>query len=253
MLQLKHGILTALIIVAPGLVFGQSPAQPSDAPLRLAQADEAEDGDNGTAQMEPTIENFDRVLRDIDGLEAYNALLERQLQAQEQELQEIREAIERVPDIERQIPPLLLRMVDGLEEFIALDLPFHQEVRADSVAELKTLVESADASVAEKFRRIMEAWQIETEYGRTYEGYTGNLEINGTSRQVEFLRLGRIALIYQTPDDDELTGIWDPGSESWVNLGSRHRNSVRQALRMANNQMAPDLVLLPVPPPERPN
>jgi hypothetical protein len=196
------------------------------------------------------VAEFDQVLTTTEGLVVYNGLVERQIQTQAQELEELRAAINEVPDLERQIPPLLVRMVDGLADFIALDLPFLAEERAERLAELQLGVERADISDAEKFRRVLEAWEIENEYGRTPSSYVGQLEIEGNTREVDFLRVGRIALLYQTTDEAGLTGAWDPRINDWVPLGSQHRNSVRQALRMTKNQIAPELMLIPVWPPE---
>jgi hypothetical protein len=196
------------------------------------------------------VAEFDQVLTTTEGLVVYNGLVERQIQTQAQELEELRAAINEVPDLERQIPPLLVRMVDGLADFIALDLPFLAEERAERLAELQLGVERADISDAEKFRRVLEAWEIENEYGRTPSSYVGQLEIEGNTREVDFLRVGRIALLYQTTDEAGLTGAWDPRINDWVPLGSQHRNSVRQALRMTKNQIAPELMLIPVWTPE---
>jgi hypothetical protein len=190
------------------------------------------------------------ILKTTSGLQVYNSLVERQIQAQQQELEELRAAINEVPDLERQIPPLLVRMVQGLADFIELDLPFLPEERSERLAELQLAVERADVSDAEKFRRVLEAWEVENEYGRTPSSYVGELAIDGNPREVDFLRVGRIALLYQTTDDAGLTGAWDPRINAWVPLGSQHRNSVRQALRMTKNQIAPELVLVPVWPPE---
>jgi hypothetical protein len=96
---------------------------------------------------------------------------------------------------------------------------------------------------------VLEAWEVENEYGRTPSSYVGELQIDGNAREVDFLRIGRVALLYQTTDDAGLTGAWDPRSNAWVPLGSQHRNSVRQALRMTRSQIAPELVLVPVAPP----
>jgi len=205
----------------------------------------------GIASAQDRTAEYDAVLKTVAGLEVYNSLLERQIQTQEQDLQEIQAAINEVPDLERQIPPLLVRMVDGLEQFIALDLPFLPEERAERLAELKLLVERSDVNDAEKFRRVLEAWEVENEYGRTPAAYSGTMQIDGNTREVDFLRVGRVALLYQTTDEAALTGAWDPRSDSWVALGSQHRNSVRQALRMARNQIAPEIILLPVPPPQQ--
>lgn len=199
--------------------------------------------------QDDAVAEYDTLLRETEALEAYNALLARQIEQQQRRITELQGAIGEVPDLERLVPPLIERMVDGLEEFVDLDVPFQEDERADRVAAMRNLVEDAGISDAEKFRRVLESWEVENEYGRAVSAYTGTLDIGGTSRDVDFLQIGRVALLYQTQDLEQV-GAWDPGQRAFVPLGTEHRNSIRQAIRMANNAVAPDLVLLPIPGPE---
>ncbi len=196
-----------------------------------------------------TVEEYRAVVKEIDGLIVYNTLLDRQIADQEQELRNLRLSIDSVTDIERQILPLLTRMIDGLERFVALDVPFLAAERNERVAALRELLGRADVSSSEKFRVVMEAWQIENDYGRTIFAYTGELQIDGDNREVDFLQIGRVSLVYQTPDGVN-TGVWDQASRSWVTLGSEYRNSIRQGLRLARNQVGPSLLLVPIAAPE---
>jgi hypothetical protein len=200
------------------------------------------------AMAQDRVAEYRALNKDIDGLVVYNQLLERQIQDQLTEVEAMRMALEQVPELERQIPPLLTRIIAGLEEFVALDLPFQLEERQERIAQLKTIIERTDVTLADKFRRVLEALQIENEYGRDMVAYNGELQIDGVDREVQFLRVGRIALLYQTPDA-EFTGAWDQGTHQWVALGNEHRNSVRNGLRMARAQVAPDLLLVPLPAP----
>jgi hypothetical protein len=113
------------------------------------------------------------------------------------------------------------------------------------VASLRTMMDRADVTIAEKYRRILEAFQIENEYGRTIEAYRGTLEVDGTSRTVNFLRLGRVALLYQTLDGRE-AGAWDRAEGTWTTLSGYH-NAIEQGIRVARKQVAPDLLRLPIP------
>ena len=194
-------------------------------------------------------DQYKAVLKETDGLRIYNQLLERQIGRQVAKMAELNDSIDRVAIVSRQIAPLMLRMIEAVTQFVALDVPFLLEERQARVAQLELLLETQEITVAERFRKVMEAYQIENDYGRTIEAYTGTLNIDGATRNVEFLRIGRIALLYQTADG-KLSGAWDQDERKWVELGNEYKNSIRQGLRIANKQLAPDLVLLPVDTPE---
>ena len=95
----------------------------------------------------------------------------------------------------------------------------------------------------------MEAYQIENEYGRTIEAYRSTIDNTGAERTVDFLRVGRIALVYLTLDDSE-AGAWDQQSKQWVELDASYRNAIGQGLRVARKQAAPELIRVPLPAPE---
>ena len=192
---------------------------------------------------------YKQVLKQLDGLEVYNQYTERQIANQELELARLAQSIDDIGTVERQIMPLMIRMLDALGQFIELDVPFLKDERQQRVESLRLLMERADISVAEKFRRLMEAFQVENDFGRTIETYKDTLVIDGATIEVDMLRLGRIGLYYQT-NDASATGMWDRTSKSWVSLGGGSRNQIRQGIRIARRQVAPDLLLLSVPAPE---
>ena len=136
------------------------------------------------------------VLQQIDRLVAYNDYVERLIVDQEAQIIDIRKQLDQFALIERGIVPLMLDSIDTLDKFIDLDVPFLLEERKARVARLRTIMDLSDVTVSEKYRQIMDAYQIETTYGRDIEAYTGLLEIDGESRQVDFLRIGRTSLTY---------------------------------------------------------
>lgn len=254
MRAIRNGVL---LISAVGAIFtaeivaGQAVDQIVAAEeRRIQQAQASQDVIDGiVGETRDTVEEYRAVMKEVDGLIVYNTLLDRQIADQEQELSNLATSIDSVTEIERQILPLLTRMIDGLDRFVALDVPFLAEERRERVVSLRDLLGRADVTAAEKFRVVMEAWQIENDYGRTIFAYTGELEIGGTNREVDFLQVGRVSLVYQTPDGMN-SGVWDQNNRQWIVLGNEYRNSIRQGLRLARNQISPDLLLLPIAAPE---
>ncbi|MBQ4828817.1 DUF3450 domain-containing protein [Alteromonas sp. CI.11.F.A3] len=198
-----------------------------------------------TDQIDSKLQQFKTLMKEIEGLEVYNTQLRKQINSQEQEMDDLNAAIDEVSVVERQITPLMMRMIDGMEQFIALDVPFLPEERKNRVMDLKAMMDRADVAASEKFRRVMEAYQVEMDYGRTMEAYSGLHTIDGQERDVEFLRLGRTALIYQTRDASS-QGVWNKQTRQWEALDSSYRTQITKGLRMAKKQLAPDLLMLPV-------
>jgi hypothetical protein len=187
-------------------------------------------------------------LRETEGLRRYNEQLELQIKAQEQEVASIQEQIGEIERTNREIYPLMQRMVDTLGQFVALDVPFLPAERAKRIATLRETLSRADVSTAEKYRRILEAYTIEMEYGRTLEAYEDKIGEGEAARTVNFLRIGRTALLYQTLDGDE-TGYWDIDQKAWVE-DSGYDKYVTEGLKVARKQVAPDLLIAPVRAPE---
>jgi septal ring factor EnvC (AmiA/AmiB activator) len=196
------------------------------------------------------LSDYKTVTKQIDGLKVYNTRLQRQIDNQTLRITEIDDSIDQVTVISRQMTPLAIRMIDGLETFVELDVPFHMEERMQRVAFLRSNLDRSDVSIAEKFRQVLEAYKIENEYGRKIDAYKGAIEIDGVERDVNFLRVGRIAFLYQTTDT-EMSGAWDQASRSWVPLSrGEYRNAIMKGLRIARKEASIDLMNLPVAAPE---
>jgi seryl-tRNA synthetase len=198
-----------------------------------------------TDQIDNKLQQFKAINKETVGLNVYNGQLQKQINNQMQEMADLNASIDGVSIIERQITPLMMRMITGLAQFVELDVPFLAEERNNRVAELQAMMDRADIAPSEKFRRVMEAYQVEMDYGRTLEAYSGLHTIDGQERDVDFLRVGRTALIYQTRDAS-LQGTWNKQTRQWEALPSNYRTQVTKGLRMAKKQLAPDLLMLPV-------
>ncbi len=205
--------------------------------------------DNVVKQTRSLEDQYKAILKEIEGLNVFNTLLQRQVDNQRAQMTELRDSIDQVEVINRQIVPIMVKMIDGLSQFVELDIPFLLDERRERVAGLRELMERQDVTVAEKFRKVTEAYQIENDFGRTIEAYKDNLPIGEGTRQVDVLRIGRIALLYQT-EDGKISGAWDQDSGTWQELGNEYKNQIKSGLQIAKKQVAPDLLLLPIDAPE---
>lgn len=202
--------------------------------------------DSLTDQTRELIVDYKTVLKEIDGLRVYNKQLEKQIGNQETEMAALSQSIDDVTLIERQVAPFMLRMIDGLEQFVSLDMPFLKGERQERVENLRTTLDRADVAVSEKFNQVMRAYQIENEYGRTMETYEDTITVDGTERKVDVLKVGRIALVYQSKDGEE-TGVYNKTTKQWEKLSDSYKSSVRNGIRMGRKQLTPNLITLPVP------
>lgn len=232
---------------------------PAAAPLRLEQVVEEQiASDQEAAAAQKRVDALDDETRallaqyrqqeaEADSLNAYADQLQTQIQSQVEEMAFIDQQLVEIEATARDVLPLMQKMLATLEEFVALDLPFLAEERQKRVAGLREMMARADVTISEKYRRIVEAYQIEIDYGRTLEAYQGVMGEGDAQRTVQFLRVGRVALLYQALDGRE-TGYWDAAQKSWV-VDESYRHAVKEGFAVALKQGAPDLLEVPVPAP----
>ncbi len=202
-----------------------------------------------TEETRQLLNQYKTVLKQIEGLRVYNRQLDKQVAAQNEEMRQLAQSIDEVTVIERQITPLMLRMIEGLEQFVGLDIPFLLDERYSRIETLRSTMDRADVAVSEKFSQVLRAFQIENEYGRTMEAYADTIEIDGVARKVDVLKVGRVSLVYQTPDGEE-TGMWNSATGAWEPLDDEYTTPVRNGIRMARKQLSVDMLTLPITGPE---
>jgi seryl-tRNA synthetase len=245
--QLVVALVPALLAVPASAQLDRAMSQQTQADQRAAQSqtqinqlrDQAQDAAGKYAQA----------VAEAESLERFNAQLTEQVRSQQDEIASIEKQLTDIETTNREVQPLMQQMVDTLEQFVKLDVPFLIEERTGRVQGLKGMMDRADVTISEKYRRILEAYQIELEYGRTLDAYDGRLPgAAGEFRTVEFVRLGRVSLMYRTLDGSE-TGYWDANQKKWI-VDASYADAVEEALRVARKNGAPNLLTVPVPAPQ---
>lgn len=194
-------------------------------------------------QTEELLAEYRRVVRETEALQVYNDQLSRVVENQRVEIQSINNQLGELEETNRGVVPLLLEMIEMLEQIVEADTPFLLDQRRNIVFDLQDAIYRADVTTSEKYRRVMEAYQREIDFGRNVSAYEGVLE--GTDRTVTFVKVGRVLLIYQTLDQEQI-GWWNPSTRAWEALPAEYESSIARAVRIAKNQEAPNLVNLPV-------
>ncbi len=194
------------------------------------------------AQQQDAGARYAQMLADAAITERYNAFIEGQVNSQQSDIQTLEQQIAGLDQTAADIEPMLQRMFTELEQFVMADVPFLNDERMRRLDTLRDLMTRPDAQISEKFRRLLEAYQIEMEYGRTMDSYSGKL---ADGRDVDFVRLGRISLMYRTADGSEV-GYWDNQQKTWVPAPDYSR-AIEAALKIAKQEGAPDLITVPVP------
>jgi len=242
------GIATAAICLTPLAVS----AQQLDKPIELreeanatGQASQKAVEDIASATDSLTAE-FRLTNKKIESLGIFNRQLSAVIESQNEELESLQRQIDEVEEVGRAVTPLMLKMIDSLSRFVELDVPFLADQRKARVDGLRVLMRRSDVADAERYRRILEAYQVENDSGRTIEAYAGTVQKDGADVPVDFLRVGRIGLLYQARDGAEV-GAWNHKEGFFEPLDSSYFNWVSEGLRVAKKQSAPQLIRIPLP------
>lgn len=198
--------------------------------------------DSVNNQTDNLTSEYRNLLNQIESLRAYNKQLEDVVMDQREAIESINQEMTTLEQTNRAVVPLIIEMIDSLGQLVEADLPFKKDERSARVVGLEEMIGKSDVTTAEKYRKVTEAFSIELDYGSTVESYTGTLP---SGKQVDFLRVGRTSLIYQTLNQEE-SGWWNPNKGTFETLDRQYNAEIKEAIRVAKKQASPNLAGLPV-------
>ncbi|MDP2574709.1 DUF3450 domain-containing protein [Vibrio penaeicida] len=181
----------------------------------------------------------------IDNLTLYRDHLTKLVSSQNSELVSLEQQLNDIEDTRQGIVPLMYRMIDGLDSIVSQDVPLRKVTRQKRLEDIKLLMGRADIAEAEKYRRILEAYQIEIDYGTKLGAYPAEIQFEGNTRQVEQLYFGRVSLVARSLDHKQFW-VWRQESKTWNELSKDKGLEVNKAFAMAAKQQAPSVVTLPL-------
>ncbi len=205
--------------------------------------------DDLSDQADKALNEAQTEIKSAETLKAFNAQLRRTAVAQREAMVTLNQSIEDASLIERQIVPLMQRMITGLDQFIEVDLPFKLDERKARITRIKGYLTNANITAAERFRQVLAAYSAETAYGQSIDVYTEELSLSRGDLTVNVLQVGRTGLYYQTLDGT-VSGYWDKAGKSWVDLDASHNPGITHAIRVAQGKESKDLMRLPIAAPE---
>jgi Protein of unknown function (DUF3450) len=199
-------------------------------------------------QSKEMLQKYNLLVAETQSMNGYSDQLEIQIKDQNDAIASYNQQLVQIETTQRDVMPMMQRMLEQIDKFVELDVPFLLENRRERIQKLKEVMGKSDVAISEKYRRIVEAYQIEMDFGRTLEAYEGKLAGDSQGRTVRFLRLGRVGLLYQTMDGEE-TGYWDRDQKKFV-VDNSYRTAVKNGFKVATKQGAPELIQAPVPAPQ---
>lgn len=232
---------SSFFVQADTAALGQGRAEVAKDASRAAKSQSKIDATDNAYQA--LLQDYRATNGEIDQLQLYNKQMAAIVANQDAEIGKIDQQVREIEFTEQGILPLMSQMLDSLAQFNQLDLPFLQKERATRLAKLRDLMSRADITVSEKYRRVLEAYQIEVEYGRTLETYREKADDNVV---YDYLRIGRTAL-YRLTLAGDAAWAWNKADSSWFALSTNVLRDVRKAQNVARQTAAPELLTLPLP------
>lgn len=216
-----------------------------EAKIHKSAAKSQEKINNLYEQSQELLGEYRQVVDETENLKVYNDYVATLVADQQRGIDSLQKQIDEIDDTKRGIVPLMFRMIDSLEQFIKLDVPINYEERIARIGRLRDVMANSDVTVSERFRQVVEAYQIENEYGSKISSNQGVINVGGTEITVDFFNLGRTAVIALSLDQKS-AWIWNNDTRSYDPLGAEYIDSAVSAVKMANKLLPMDLIKLPI-------
>ncbi len=188
---------------------------------------------------------YDQLSMENEHLTAANKILKKALSGHEQVNRDLEAERLEAMRIKKEMMPFLLSVQQSLKDLMDQDVPFLTAERQTRLARLSHTMDDMDVSIAEKYRKVMEALSIEAEYGNTIEVYQDKILLEGSEVLGDIFRLGRISLFFLTLDR-EAAAVFNVSENNWQALDKRYMGGLDAAVEMAAKRRPMEVINLPL-------
>lgn len=188
---------------------------------------------------------IEQLQQEVNNAEVYRDHLTALISSQNEEVARFQKQIAEIKTTRQGIVPLMYQMISALKQYVDNDIPLNKEQRLTRIIKLEKMMHRADVNDAEKYRRILEAYQIELKYGMKLGSYQDQIEFEGDSLSVDVIHLGRISMVARSLNES-MFWVWNQGKEQWQVLDNNLKSELDKAYSIAQKHTAPSLILLPV-------
>jgi hypothetical protein len=244
---IASAVLSALALSSSAVVSADplNELHKEEAKIHAAAAKSQEKINNLYEQSQELFIEYRGVVDETENLKVYNDYVSTLVADQQRSIDSLQTQIDGIDGVKRGVVPLMFRMIDSLEQFIELDVPIKLDERRKRVERLRDVMANSNVTTSEQFRQVIESYQIENQYGQFMSPYQGTLDFQGTEITVDFVNLGRTALMALSLDQKN-AWVWDNDARAWEVLGAEYINPVVIAVRMANKRLPANLLKLPI-------
>ena len=193
---------------------------------------------------ETAARDYRAVLQQIDNMKLFVDQQDIYLRGQAGDIEALQRQLGSVEQVKRGMVPMMLLMAAEIERSVEEDMPFKLRERKERLERLKDTLADPSVTPTEQYRQVLAAYKNEVAYGQGMDSYEG-AHPNKPGVKVDFLMFGRLSLVYMTKDESEL-GYFDMASREWKSIDPSNALQVRQAIRIANGEAAPEIVFAPM-------
>ncbi|WP_206484456.1 DUF3450 domain-containing protein [Thalassotalea sp. G2M2-11] len=201
--------------------------------------------DNIYDQTLDLLVEYRQTVDEAEILSQYNDHVQLMVDDQNANIKSLQKQIDGIDKTKQGVVPLMYKMIDTLEKFVELDVPMNIEARRERILGLRDVMGNSNVSVSEQFRLVLEAYEIEANYGTIFGVYQGEIDLGGQKLTADFLHMGRVSFVAQSLDMKN-SWVWNNETRSWEELGDEYTKPITDGIRMARKQLPLDLTKLPV-------
>ena len=197
------------------------------------------------AKRQRLAEEYDRLEAENEQLAFANGNLRKKAGDLKQSNENLTREKEEAQRIRTELVPFLGELLGRLKSLVAADAPFLSQERNDRLARLEVILDDPDITIAERYRKMMEALFVEAEYGNTVEVYREKIVADEAEVLADIFRMGRVALFFLALDR-ESAGIFDVAKNQWHTLDKTRVPAIEAVVEMAAKHRPMEVVALPI-------